>query len=114
TTWVFPGFWLGGLVGGTLFGVGMVLAGGCGAGSIWRAGEGHVKLWVAILGFSISGSLAREAMIRWQLRERMGTAVFLPNVTGWAPALWLVLAVLAAWYLFAAWNEKSGKLSLTS
>jgi uncharacterized protein len=114
TTWVFPGFWLGGLVGGILFGIGMVLAGGCGAGSIWRAGEGHVKLWVAILGFSISGSLVREAMIRWQLRERMGTAVFLPNVTGWAPALLLVLAVLAAWYLFAAWNEKSGKLSLTS
>ena len=114
TTWVFPGFWLGGLLGGTLFGVGMVLAGGCGAGSIWRAGEGHVKLWVAILGFSISGSLVREAMVRWQLRERMGTAVFLPNVTGWAPALLLVLAVLAAWYLFAAWNEKSGKLSLTS
>jgi hypothetical protein len=43
----------------------------------------------------------------------MGTAVFLPNVTGWASALLLVLAVLAAWYLFAAWNEKSGKLSLT-
>jgi hypothetical protein len=35
-------------------------------------------------------------------------------VTGWAPALLLVLAVLAAWYLLAAWNEKSGKLSLTS
>lgn len=45
--------------------------------------------------------------------ERLGTAVFLPNVTGWASALLLVLAVLAAWYLFAAWNEKSGKLSLT-
>jgi uncharacterized membrane protein YedE/YeeE len=113
TTWVFPGFWLGGLVGGILFGAGMVLAGGCGAGSIWRAGEGHAKLWVAIFGFSISGSLVREAMVRWQLRQRMGMAVFLPNVTGWAPALLLVLALLAAWYLFAAWNEKSGKLSLT-
>jgi uncharacterized membrane protein YedE/YeeE len=114
TTWVFPGFWLGGLMGGTLFGIGMVLAGGCGASSLWRAGEGHMKLWVAILGFSISGSLVREAMLRWQLRQRMGTAVFLPNVTGWGSALLLVLALLAAWYLLAAWNEKSGKLSLTS
>src|SRR4029450_3314441 len=39
TDWVFAGFWTGGLVGGLLFGLGMVLAGGCGAGSIWRAGE---------------------------------------------------------------------------
>jgi len=46
--WVFPSFWQGSLLGGTLFGDGMVLAGGCGAGSIWRAGEGHVKLWLAI------------------------------------------------------------------
>ena len=38
-------------VGGTLFGIGMVLAGGCGAGSIWRAGEGHVKLWLAVVFF---------------------------------------------------------------
>ena len=43
--WVFPAPGLGALAGGTIFGVGMTLAGGCGAGSIWRAGEGQVKLW---------------------------------------------------------------------
>ncbi len=112
TTWVFPGFWLGGLVGGTLFGVGMVLAGGCGAGSIWRAGEGHVKLWIAVLGFSLSGSLVREAAVRRQWLQRVGAAIFLPNVTGWGPALLLVLGVLAVWYLFAAWNEEARKVSL--
>ncbi len=113
TSWVFPGFWQGGLVGGAVFGVGMILAGGCGAGSIWRAGEGHVKLWVSVLGFSLGASLAREAVIRGALRERLGTAVFLPGVMGWGPALLLVLGVLVAWYLFAAWNEASGKFSLT-
>ena len=113
TTWVFPGFWLGGLVGGTLFGVGMVLAGGCGASSLWRAGEGHVKLWIAVLGFSLGGSLVREAMTRGQLLQRMGAAVFLPTVVGWAGALFLILGVLAAWYLFAAWNEASRRFSLT-
>ena len=49
--WVFPSFWSGALFGGALFGVGMVIAGGCGAGSIWRAGEGHIKLWVAVFFF---------------------------------------------------------------
>ena len=112
-TWVFPGFWLGGLLGGVLFGLGMTLAGGCGAGSIWRAGEGHVKLWMAVIGFSLSASLVREAMNRAGLLRRLGEAVFLPKVAGWGGAISLVLALMAAWYLFAAWNEKSGKLSLT-
>lgn len=113
TTWVFPGFWLGGLSGGVLFGVGMVLAGGCGAGSIWRAGEGQVKLWVAVLGFSLSGSLVREAVLQRQLLPRVGAAIFLPNVAGWGPALFLVLGLLMAWYLFAVWNEESRRFSLT-
>lgn len=110
STWVFPGFWLGGLLGGILFGVGMVLAGGCGAGSLWRAGEGHVKLWLAVLGFSLSGPLVRQALVRGDWLRHLGTAVFLPTVTGWAPALLLVIGVLVAWYLLVAWNEDSGKM----
>jgi uncharacterized membrane protein YedE/YeeE len=113
STWVFPGFWLGGLLGGILFGVGMVLAGGCGAGSLWRAGEGHVKLWLAVLGFSLGASLLREWLARGQILQRIGTAVFLPAVLGWAQAVSLILGVLAAWYLLAAWNEESRKFSLT-
>ncbi len=113
TTWVFPGFWLGGLAGGVLFGVGMVLAGGCGAGSIWRAGEGQVKLWFAVLGFSLGVSLVREAVVQRQLLPRVGAAIFLPDVTGWGPALLLVLGLLMAWHLFAGWNEASRRFSLT-
>ena len=59
--WVFAAAGAGALVGGLLFGIGMTLAGGCGAGSIWRAGEGQVKLWVAIATFALGASLARLA-----------------------------------------------------
>jgi len=44
-------FWFGGLVGGVIFGIGMVVAGGCGSGSVWRAGEGHIKLMLAVIFF---------------------------------------------------------------
>jgi hypothetical protein len=37
----------------------MTLAGGCGAGSIWRAGEGQVKLWAAVACFALAASLVR-------------------------------------------------------
>lgn len=111
--WVFPGFWSGGLLGGLLFGVGMVLAGGCGAGSIWRAGEGHVKLWVAVAFFAVGASLMRLAVTQSELLQKLGTAIFLPSQLGWGGAMSVVVAVMAAWYLFATWNERSGKFSLT-
>jgi hypothetical protein len=110
--WVLPGFWLGALVGGLLFGVGMVLAGGCGAGSIWRAGEGHVKLWVAVVMFALGTSLMRQALAPGEWLRKLGTAVFLPNVIGWGGAMALVAVVMAAWYLFASWNEATKRFSL--
>ncbi|MCL7413588.1 MAG: YeeE/YedE family protein [ANME-2 cluster archaeon] len=38
------------VIGGSLFGVGMVLAGGCASGVLFRAGEGYVSAYTAILG----------------------------------------------------------------
>ncbi|HET8577631.1 MAG TPA: YeeE/YedE thiosulfate transporter family protein [Methylomirabilota bacterium] len=110
--WVFPSFWLGALLGGTLFGVGMILAGGCGAGSIWRAGEGHVKLWCAVAMFAVGTSLGRLVLTETRWLQKLGTAVFMPQVFGWAGAVATVLAVAAAWYLLAAWNEQTQKLSV--
>jgi uncharacterized protein len=104
--WVFPSFWLGALFGGVLFGTGMVLAGGCGAGSIWRAGEGHVKLWVAVLFFAVSASMMRQLLVRTNLIGRLGDEIFLPSVFGWAGAVWAVVALMIIWYLLSGWNEQ--------
>jgi uncharacterized membrane protein YedE/YeeE len=109
--WVFPGAGIGALAGGTLFGVGMTLAGGCGAGSIWRAGEGQVKLWVALAAFALGASLTRLALVQAGALQKLGWAVFLPSVVGWAGAIVLTLAVLAAWALLATWNEDARVVS---
>ncbi len=103
--WVFPGAGIGALAGGTLFGIGMTLAGGCGAGSIWRAGEGQVKLWAALAGFALGASLTRLVLVQAGALQKLGWAVFLPSVVGWSGAIVLTLAVLAAWALLATWNE---------
>jgi uncharacterized membrane protein YedE/YeeE len=111
--WVFPGFWLGALLGGLLFGAGMALAGGCGAGSLWRVGEGQAKLGVAVVLFAVGASLARRVAAATGLMERLGAPVFLPEALGgWAAGMLLVAAVMVAWYLFAVWNEHSRRLSL--
>jgi uncharacterized membrane protein YedE/YeeE len=109
--WVFAGAGVGALAGGTLFGVGMTVAGGCGAGSIWRAGEGQVKLWVALAAFALGASLARLALVQAGALGKLGWAVFLPSVVGWGGAVVLTLTVLAAWALLATWNEDTRVVS---
>ena len=89
-----------------IFGAGMVLAGGCGAGSIWRAGEGHVKLWLAVFFFAIGASMMRQVLTRTDLIRQLGDAIFLPNVIGWAGAVSAVVVLMVIWYLLAGWHEQ--------
>ncbi|MBI2159196.1 MAG: YeeE/YedE family protein [Candidatus Rokubacteria bacterium] len=109
--WVFAAAGVGALAGGLVFGVGMTLAGGCGAGSIWRAGEGQVKLWAAVVCFALGASLTRLALTQTGSLGKLGVAVFLPAALGWSSALVLVVVVMAAWAALATWNEDSRKFS---
>jgi uncharacterized protein len=110
--WVFPAAGVGALAGGLIFGVGMVLAGGCGSGSIWRVGEGQVKLLAAVVTFALGASLTRLALSGAGLQQKLGVAVFLPAWLGWGGAIFLVIAVMAAWAAFATWNEATERFSL--
>jgi uncharacterized membrane protein YedE/YeeE len=117
-------FWLGSLIGGAIFGIGMVLAGGCASGSLWRMGEGHLKLWVAIFFFSWTGSIFSAVVKRWDLLTRemnldlvevtkVGKQVFLPDTFGaWGWVYLLSFAVLLVWYLLVRYNESTGRFTV--
>ena len=111
TEWVFPAAGLGALAGGLAFGVGMTLAGGCGAGSIWRAGEGQVKLWAAVACFALGVSLARLLAGQTGLLQKLGAAVFLPSALGWGGAIGLIVAIAVGWAMLATWNEETRRFS---
>jgi uncharacterized membrane protein YedE/YeeE len=106
-------FWFGGLVGGLIFGFGMVVAGGCGSGSVWRVGEGQVKLMVAVVCFCLSMSLFDKWMAASEgLSELMGHRVFLPDYLTY---MWTVIPLIAffmIYYLVATWNEETEKFTL--
>ena len=110
--WVFAAAGLGSLAGGLAFGVGMTLAGGCGAGSLWRAGEGQVKLWVAIACFALAVSLARLVAAQTGLLQKLGAAIFLPASLGWGGAIALIVAIAVAWAMLSTWNEETHTLSV--
>ncbi len=52
-----PFFWAANLVGSFIFGIGMVLAGGCASGVTYRVGEGMLSALSALLGLTISATM---------------------------------------------------------
>jgi len=113
-TWVFDQFWLRGLIGGFVFGLGMTVAGGCAVGTLWRVGEGQVKLWMAALGFLIVSPLSKLYIVPAIVDIMPLTMKFknyLPDYIGYAGAFLLVLAIILVWYVFVKWNERTGRFS---
>jgi len=102
---VSPGFWTGSLIGGTIFGVGMSLSGGCGTSSLWRAGEGQIKLWFSLLTFALIGSLFREWLDQSGWLMKIGEPVFLPDFMNWSLALLCIVIIMISWYILAVWND---------
>jgi len=106
-------FWFGSLVGGIIFGFGMLIAGGCGTGSVWRAGEGHIKLMVVVACFALSNSLFK-ALIKSSegFKALIGNRVFLPDFLSYKWTLVVLVAIFAVYSLTATWNEETDKFTV--
>ena len=114
TSMVAANFWMPAIIGGIIFGFGMTIAGGCTVGSSWRAGEGHVKLWFALIGIIFSAPLTLE-YIRPPLLDIMPLwmkkQIFLPDYFTYIGAIIIMLLILILWYIFVKWNERTGRFS---
>ncbi|SHJ95733.1 YeeE/YedE thiosulfate transporter family protein [Tepidibacter formicigenes] len=53
------------MIGAFVFGIGMIIAGGCSSGVLMRIGEGHVLQWVVLLGFLIGTVLGAKDYSFW-------------------------------------------------
>ena len=96
------------VVGGLLFGVGMILAGGCASGILMRMGEGFVMQFLAFLGLIVGVVLGEDSMPFWQSTFGVWTErVFLPDLFGWTMTLIIELLFLALlWWLFRRYQQK--------
>jgi len=114
TSMVSGNFWLPALLGGIIFGIGMTIAGGCTVGATWRAGEGHVKLWLALVGIVFSMPIVGEYIkpgFMEALPSSVKQQVFLPDNYGYLGAICIVLLAVLLWYVFAKWNDRTGRFS---
>ena len=106
-------FWFGSLVGGIIFGFGMLISGGCGSGSVWRAGEGHIKLMVVVVCFAMSNSLFKT-LIDWSdgFKALLGRGAFMPDLLGYKWTIIILIAIFLVYSLAAAWNEETDKFTV--
>lgn len=117
-------FWIGSLVGGLVFGIGMVFAGGCASGSLWRVGEGHVKLMVAVFFFAWIGAIAsaifknlgltnKEMNLDLVEESAIGIQAHLPELFGgWGWAYAMGFGILLLWYLLVRYNESTERFTV--
>jgi len=69
-----PLVWANYVIGGVLFGVGMVLAGGCASGCLFKAGAGNLNSIVALLGIALGVALVAHGPLS-PLQSKLKTMV---------------------------------------
>ncbi|MBM7583117.1 putative membrane protein YedE/YeeE [Caldicoprobacter guelmensis] len=93
-------------IGAVMFGIGMVIAGGCASGTLMRVGEGYMMLWLTLI-FFIVGSLWGARDFGWwnEVFISKSPKVFLPDVLGWGVAFFGQLVLLGLIFIFVEWYE---------
>jgi uncharacterized protein len=94
------------LVGGTLFGIGMVLAGGCTSGSLYRAGEGYVGSMVALLGIMLGLEISSHTWNWWwEVHISRAPLLWFPEHLGYLGGTLLTFGGLLLSFLVVSWWE---------
>lgn len=88
------------LIGAFLFGIGMELGGGCGSGTLYTVGGGHVNMLVTLLFFIIGSLIGTAHLPWWTSLPNIGRVSVIDELGGWLPAVGIQLVVLVALYLF--------------
>ncbi len=120
---------LGNILGGLIFGFGMVLAGGCASGVTYRSGEGMTTAWMAAIFYGLFATASKHGFLKPFITWLQGpvykvdassvskiysegkvgpTVATVLHVNPWIPAL--IASALLLWYVFGTkTSERSGK-----
>ena len=94
------------LVGGVMFGIGMVIAGGCASGTLMRVGEGFQMQIISLIFFVLGSLWGVHDLPFWNSLSKDAPRIFLPDYFGWFGALAVQFALLGAAYFVAIWWQK--------
>ncbi len=110
---------VGNIIGGLLFGFGMVLAGGCASGVTYRSGEGMTTAWMAAIFYGLFALASKNGFLKPVIKWLQGpvfktdassvssmytsgkvgpTFATVLGISPWIPAL--IFVALLLWYVF--------------
>ncbi|MEA2011848.1 MAG: YeeE/YedE thiosulfate transporter family protein [Verrucomicrobiota bacterium] len=95
-------------VGAFLFGIGMVIAGGCASGTLMRIGEGFMMQMITLI-FFICGVLLGFANRPFWKDKIFFKPVHFPKEFGWVPALFLQFVLLFLCFLTVEYISRKRK-----
>jgi uncharacterized protein len=95
-------------IGAFMFGIGMVIAGGCASGTLMRVGEGFLMQVLSLVFFIIGSLWGAHDFGWWKLHFVLeGKAVFLPDVFGWIGAIIVQMLIIACFFVAAKkWEDR--------
>lgn len=98
------------VIGGMLFGIGMVLAGGCVVGTLFKMGAGSVLSGITFVGLVVGSTLFAEIFPFWK-RLTVATTfgdgkLTIPQILGISPfPLVLAIALVSGWYFYRCYRN---------
>ncbi|MGA8942521.1 MAG: YeeE/YedE family protein [Thermoactinomyces sp.] len=99
------------VIGGFLFGVGMMLGGGCASGTLTDLGEGFFRALITLCFFvlgSVPGYALQKKIAETDLGQ-IGAQVYLPDVFGYTGSVLFSLLILLGLYVLTRRYEESRK-----
>ena len=99
------------IIGGFIFGIGMIMAGGCASGTLADLGEGAVRSAIALFFFAIGAVIGRAARYYFDKSSLadFSTTVYLPEYLGYLGAVLLSILFLLVLYVIAKKYESMRK-----
>ncbi len=95
------------VLGGLMFGFGMVLSGGCVSGSLYRMGEGYLGSWVAIFGVLVGlYAMARTWNWWWDNQISSDRLSWLPTDLTYTGAIVITFVLLGLAWVGVSWWER--------
>jgi uncharacterized membrane protein YedE/YeeE len=94
------------MIGAFIFGIGMVIAGGCSSGVLMRIGEGHALQWIVLLGFLIGTVLgAKDYSFWYDYVIHNAKTIYFPEYLDLKIVVLGQITVLISLYGLAVWYE---------
>lgn len=98
-------------LGAILFGIGMVIAGGCASGTLMRIGEGFTLQLIVLIGFIIGTLLGARNFEFWdKLFICDSPTIYIPQYLGFPLSLATQVVVLIILYYIADWYDKKNNM----